>query len=76
MKISKRGKGLAGISSVTEHLGAGSFCPVETQGGERLIVRGRLRDGPREGDTVKLTLNPQDIHLFDDAGPYLTSLAK
>ena len=76
MKISKRGKGLAGTISVTEHLGADSFYHVETEGGDSLVARGHLSDGLREGDAVKLTFDPQHIHLFDAEGRCLTSLAE
>ena len=72
--IKRTGKGLAGTISVTEHLGADSFYHVETQSGETIVARGELTNGLREGDAVKLTFDPEHIHLFDGEGRCLTQL--
>jgi multiple sugar transport system ATP-binding protein len=62
--------------SVTEHLGADTFCYVETDSGESLTVRAAGDYLGRFGQKVSLTLDLKHSHLFDQDGVALPKLTQ
>lgn len=56
--------GLKARVDLVEHLGDTAVLDLEV-GGAPLRVRVSDEDVPSEGDTVSISIRPQDIHLFD-----------
>jgi len=63
-----------GRLTVSEHLGADTFCYVETDNGEPITVRAPGDFQGRYGKTVGLTFALQHSHLFDAQGKALPRL--
>ncbi|MBT3144034.1 sn-glycerol-3-phosphate ABC transporter ATP-binding protein UgpC [Neptunomonas phycophila] len=65
-----------GRLTVSEHLGADTYCYVETDSGEPLTVRAPGDFEGRYGKMVGLSFDLQHSHLFDAQGKALPRLAK
>jgi multiple sugar transport system ATP-binding protein len=67
---------LKGTLSVTEHLGADTFCYVEADSGESLTVRAAGDYLGRFGQKVGLSMDLKHCHLFDQDGLALPKLTQ
>ncbi len=64
----RQGGPLPGEVLVVEHLGGATFLHVKTGGGDMLTVQVDGDSPVRMHDRVGLQANPEDCHLFDQAG--------
>ncbi|MCR4268500.1 ABC transporter ATP-binding protein [Nitratireductor sp. ZSWI3] len=58
---------LGGKITVSEYTGAASMLHVALDHGETVLVVNN-DEGPRPGERIGLTIDPRDLHFFDDAG--------
>ena len=58
---------LAGTVALSEYTGAASMLHITLDEGETLLVVNN-GDGPVAGERIGLTIDPKDMHFFDEAG--------
>ena len=65
------GPAVPGTVEIIERLGETGYAHIRLTGGEAIIVEIRGDAGRRHGDSVRVMLNPEHLHIFDAAGSRL-----